>query len=641
MGEDISRRSLLKGGAAIFAGAMLIPGLTGCNNPEEGSPAESDPQSPSSEGAYQINAVGYDVIVVGGGVAGSMAALRARQMGASVALVDKGTFGHSGTTGMNWGHMYSSATMLTDQESAFNTLLGTYVRAGCGTTDHMIALSLAQATMENQVPLFGERLGMLQERMKDGVCGCETNAGTDYVVYPDNGYDANIQMAGFYPRFLAQKVKKSGVDIYDNTMLVDILTDEDGAAAGGIALDLNNGLPIVFRSEAVVLAMGSHVRMCGWNGVRPKSHAGTDTTGDGVAILMNHGLGISNLEFFSADAGAWTPAVSRQRMSLGLEFPNNARALNSEDEHFMADFFVDQPDQRSIEALTHFIAGEVYYGRGSEHGGVWLDMSNFDEIELFYRHFKEDMKRNFDYDVPNDKVEVVSQTWESYGLPKLNPDTFMTEIDGLFWARDVVPHGGLEGIMAAGHIAGRSAAGYVANRDYGTVDPQNITDVVSYLYGVLENNPSNPIRPHQVMRNIQLAYEKGLTLLRSEESITESLNEFVRIAQEDVPNMCVSDKTHQYNLEWKEALEVHNMINIAQGVAVAALERKESRNMHIRTDFPVMNNDDYLCRLKVTKNGATDFSVEKEEVEMSLMDPEIVKMILPQTNINTLQDMRN
>lgn len=627
MKTEISRRALIAGGVVAAAGALLSPALGGCANQKETGLSETGSEPAEDQRLYPTRVHDTDIVIIGGGISGCFAALRALQLGSTVAIIDKGQWGHSGTSGYNWGHMYTSYDEATDIEGATQAAIFTKIRGGSGVGDQNIAATLGATIMDMKLTNTCESMGMVHERLDNG------EAGTCFWGSPMSSETSRLTQ-GIYCRFINQKVKKMGAQIADRTMLLDVLVNDDNEATGIVALDLRNGEIQVYRAKSVIMAMGSYNWMCGWLGWRPQTMCGPECTGDAYSILMQRGVPVGNFEFCSIDNNAYNPGAFRLAFGMGLEYPDADRGINSEGRYFVQEYIAEHPDQSGIETLEQLVAGEVMQGRGSEHGGVWLDLKDFSgqEMEVFYRRTPENMLRNFGYEYP-DKVEVLPDPWASYCSPKVDT-TMQTSIPGLYFAGYPLVSAGVEGCAASGQIAGENASARAASTERKAVNWNQVDAALDHAFELLEREVDDGIPAFRVMRNIQLAYQDGLGLIRDEASIQGALDELKRIQSEDLPRMIVPSKSRVFNLEWRHALETEHMLNSAIAVAMASLERRESRYMHVRSDYPEINNDEYLKRFVVSMDGTT-FNIEEEEVDMSLVDAETIAALVPSTNINS------
>ena len=618
---SLTRRALIAGGA--IAAASALPDILLAQEGQGGNTKTGA----VNEKTYPVNVYETDVLVVGAGYAGCMAAFRAMQLGSKVTVLDKGVFGHSGSSGYNWGTMYSPTDFIPDMESRYQTAIMSGIRACSATVDQTVCAAIGTQMVADECTLFMESLGMFHERLEDGTPGTSV-AGT--VTPLEQGGTAS----GLYVRFLCQKIMRMGADVHDRTMLVDILRDENGEAGGGVALDLETGMVHVYRAKSVVLATGANVWMCGWHEWKPRTMNGPEATGDSLSILMNHGVPVGNMEFNTTDYDAFGPGCFFDSYVIGLEYPNFQRGVNANGEYFALEYYTENPGQAGIESLTQLVAGEVIHGRGSKHGGVWLDTTNWEgeHVELFYRNAPEQLLKDFGYELP-DKIEVIPDHWTSISQP--NVDTGMqTAIPGVYFAGYPNMLNG-NGIMATGSLAGQSSAMRAATVEKPVFDWAQVDSAVDHIYGILENNPENGIPASEIMQKIQMAYGSGLDFIRNEVGITAALEELKRIQSEDLPKMLVAEKTRVYNIEWRRALEVEKMLDNAIGCAMGALERKESRLHHVREDYPEFNDAEFLAkRLMISKNGGA-YSVEKIDVDTSIVNLETLPMLLTSTTSNS------
>jgi hypothetical protein len=160
------------------------------------------------------------------------------------------------------------------------------------------------------------------------------------------------------------------------------------------------------------MAMGHYCWLDGWFHSHPQTICGPEDTGDASAILLKHGLGVHNFEFQVSDSAAWFPTVARFTMGMSLEPPNFVDAINSEGEHYQTDFWAQSESPFCSVNVSMLNLGEYYHGRGSEFGGAFLDVSNNDGLERFYRRTRGQWKRFFDYEMP-DVLEVTPEFWSS------------------------------------------------------------------------------------------------------------------------------------------------------------------------------------------------------------------------------------
>lgn len=260
-----------------------------------------------SRGRAQAHVHECDVLVVGGGIAGMEAALRVVAQGKTAIIVDKGVFGHSGTSGMNWGHTYQSMEFSPDDDATIAGVIAVMDMVCEGLLNQPYFYHLLKAHKEEKIIQNGLKYGSIPLYNEDGTVLSRNAVNPQFPVTHDQG---------FWPRMMAQWCQRNGnvTEIIDNTYVVDILLSEDGRAAGAVAIDMVDGIPHVFRSKATIMATGSYCWITGWNGMGAESMAGKENTGDGIGILLRHGIPMADMEQYCGDASQWTPAGTRQTM---------------------------------------------------------------------------------------------------------------------------------------------------------------------------------------------------------------------------------------------------------------------------------------------------------------------------------------
>ncbi|MDR0350850.1 MAG: FAD-binding protein, partial [Coriobacteriales bacterium] len=513
-----------------------------------------------------------------------------------------------------------------DDATAFESYFGACLMNGFAMVDQSYTAAIAQGMVDMKFQKLFVRCGSVFERQQNG------DAAATF-----NGEALPTAQSGMFPRHLAQKVKKMGAVVFDQTMFVDYLTDEEGSCSGGVALDLRQGDLHVFRAKAVIMAMGYYCWLAGWY-PHPSSICGPESTGDANAILMNHGIGVRNFELQVADSAAWFPTVGRYTMGMSLEPPNCVDAVNSEGEHYQKDFYENTPNVFTSINVSILNAGEYFNGRGHEHRGAWLEYPGDDKMERFYRRTREQWKSHFGYELP-ERIETTPEFWSSHAIPKLDT-TMQTQVPGLYYAASAHVDGGIKESLAAGHIAGVNAARRAASVAQAGVIKEDVDRILDHIYDLLEREPADGISAAKVMRSIQIAFGEGLGIMRDEAGMTAALEEFKRIRAEDLPRMRVGNKTRSFNLGWRHAIEAEYMLDVAIAVAMASLERKETRAFPVRTDYLETDVENYNKQFIVTKEG-DEFALSEEATEMSIMDAQTYWASFPRPlNLNSYEEYR-
>jgi succinate dehydrogenase / fumarate reductase flavoprotein subunit len=204
----------------------------------------------------------------------------------------------------------------------------------------------------------------------------------------------------------------------------------------------------------------------------------------------------------------------------------------------------------------------------------------------------------------------------------------MKEIPGLYCAFTNISEMGSFMAWTQGYMSAKDASLKAANEELPGFAEKDVQVVLNKAYSLLGREPAKPIRASEVQRSIQRAFYKGLHLIRNEKDMTIALNELLRIQKEDLPRVYVADRSMQMNRDWRNAMEVENMLLCSISTAHAALFRKETRPFHYRTDFPVMDNKNWLVNVWVTLQKDGRWAVSKTPVVGSVFTlAEIDKLV--------------
>lgn len=630
--KGMTRKSFLKGSVLALVGATAaaatggVATATASEENKKKAKGSTAPNSPNKKRSYATHEA--DVIVVGGGIAGMAAARQAVKAGLNVIMIDKGPAGHSGGSGMAWGHTFVTNEFY--EGDIKNSVIAFLVDCS-GIIDQENFLALCKATKEGRPIALIEQCGTVQQRNDKGKVAHMDDGGPITFVYE------------YRARHEAQHIIHSGVRVFDNTMLVDILRSPNGSVAGGVGINLYTGEAHVFRAKTVVMATGGYVWNTGY------TINGPELTGEGHAILMRHGLALKDMEFFHADLEAFRPYGSRMRarneIEAAMAAPLNGESwdvlYNKKGQNISKGFFLDPklsayPGAAFLGAIITS-AKEIMQGNGTPGDGSgngimmdvtrWYTDSNLGDTLYGNRLREAETALGYKHDK---LVECIPEFYGSCAQPKINPNTMETEIPGLFCALHNLTE--LTSMMsfAQGHLAGKCAAQKAADSKLPPISTAEIQDILNRNYGFLENTPSNPIRVTEVFQKIQDTFYKGLSLIRDEKGMTAALNEFLRIQEEDLPRINVPYKTKQFNRDWRNAMEVESMVLCSIGTAYASLYRKETRPFHFRSDYPVQDNDNWLANVWVTMQKEGPWKITKTPIVDTVFPAETVKkMLLP------------
>ncbi len=389
-------------------------------------------------------------------------------------------------------------------------------------------------------------------------------------------------------------------------------------------------------------------------------------SGDGPAMALRAGVPLADMEFPLFIPGVClSPPIHR-----GSIFPSIYNLLsgimpgmpapvvmNSLGEDITAKIPREQYD---LAVNSHWVkliymvwwGKEIAEGRGSANGGVYFsfkhvsadefDKGTVDLLNILSLWYKDPWKYQGDDCTDFKEAARAGSSWE-VGLGNeyshggiLVAENAATELPGLFAAGECSTgtfgayrsHRALVEMLVQGSIAGQNAARYVVDVDDPVVDPEQLdTHLEAILAPFSRQDGTNPAR---IDKELEDAADKGFGFLRNEEGLQNTLTKVERIKAEKLPTMTLKSKTRRYNSEWIEALATRNLALCLESGLRAALERKESRGSHIRSDYPVVDHDNYLVRFVST--------LVDGKIELSSRKPRSTRMELPTGKVDSIMD---
>jgi succinate dehydrogenase / fumarate reductase flavoprotein subunit len=581
----------------------------------------------------------YDVLVVGAGGAGLRAAIEAAAEGVTVGLVCKSLLGKAHTVMAEGG--VAAALANTDPRDGWKVHFRDTMRGGKLLNDWRMAQLLAQEAPARVNEL--EAWGALFDRTPDGRILQRNFGGHTYPRLAHVGDRTGLEMI----RTLQDRtVQQPNVEVHMETTVARLLKDGN-RVAGALAYRRETGRFVVFRATAIVLATGGIGRTYKINS------NSWEYTGDGHALAYDAGADLIGMEFvqFHPTGMVWPLSVRGILVTEGVRGEGGV-LKNSRGERFMFRYvpemfrkdFADTEEEadrwvadviagrraearRPPELLTRdvvarAIAQEVREGRGSPHGGAFLDIASRRRPEdirrklpSMYQQFRE----LADVDITKDPMEVGPTTHYMMGGVRVDPDTQAATVPGLFAAGEVA--GGLHGsnrlggnslsdLLVFGRRAGLGAARHARARGgEPRVRADEVEAIAAELLAPFERRGGeNPYAVQEALQDMMGTY---VGIARSEADLKTALAELealrARAARVGV------DGHRQYNPGWHVALDLHNLLTVSEAVTRAALERQESRGAHTRVEHP--DSDPRLGTLNVVVRRTGDrMTVTREPI---------------------------
>ncbi|APE17190.1 fumarate reductase/succinate dehydrogenase flavoprotein subunit [Mycolicibacterium pallens] len=577
----------------------------------------------------------YDVVVIGAGGAGLRAVIEARERGLKVAVVTKSLFGKAHTVMAEGG--CAAAMRNVNTKDSWQVHFGDTMRGGKFLNNWRMAELHAQEAPDRVWEL--ETYGALFDRTKDGKISQRNFGGHTYPRLAHVGDRTGLEII----RTLQQKIvslqqedkKELGdyearIKVFHECAITDLIKDGD-AIAGAFGYWRETGKFILFEAPAVVLATG------GIGKSFKVSSNSWEYTGDGHALALRAGTGLINMEFiqFHPTGMVWPLSVKGILVTEGVRGDGGV-LKNSEGKRFMFDYIPDvfkgqyaeteeeadqwlkdndsarrTPDLLPRDEVARAINDEVKAGRGTPHGGVYLDIASRMPAEEIKRRLPS-MYHQFielaEVDITKDMMEVGPTCHYVMGGIEVDPDTGAGSTPGLFAAGEC--SGGMHGsnrlggnslsdLLVFGRRAGLGASDYVRGLSQRPAVSDTAVEEATQLALSPFEPKANAENPYTLHAELQQTMNDLAGIIRKEGELQEALakiDEFkARYAN------VVVEGGRIFNPGWHLAIDLRNMLLVSECVAKAALARTESRGGHTRDDFPKMDagwrNKLLVCRV--------------------------------------------
>ena len=553
----------------------------------------------------------YDVLIVGAGGAGLRAAIEAANSGVSVGLICKSLLGKAHTV-MAVGGM-AAAMAHNDDRDSWKVHFADTMRGGQYVNNWRMAEIHAKEAPDRVRELEG--WGAVFDRTPDGRINQRNFGGHRYPRLAHVGDRTGLELI----RTLQDHAVQTGMTVHMEHTVVELILD-GGRAAGVLAYDRERGRFIVFAAKAIVLATGGigrayKVTSNSWEG-----------TGDGHALAYRAGAELIDMEFiqFHPTGMVWPPSVKGILVTEGVRGEGGV-LKNSEGRRFMFDDIPDNykpqtasdpeegwrytqgdksarrpPELLTRDHVARCINREVKAGRGSPHGGVFLDIAWIKEkikdseahikrkLPSMYHQFKE----LADLDITREAMEVGPTTHYVMGGIRVDADSQESTIPGLFAAGECASGinganrlGGnsLSDLIVFGKRAGEYAAEFARKNGATRVDDGAVAAAMKTALEPFERG-SGGENPYKVQADLQDTMQALVGIVRLEDEMKEALTR-IQSFKERASRVGVSGP-RDYHAGWHTALDLRNLLPVSEAVARSAIERKESRGGHFREDYP-------------------------------------------------------
>lgn len=584
----------------------------------------------------------YDVLVIGAGGAGLRAAIAASAEGISVGLVCKSLLGKAHTVMAEGG--VAAALANVDERDGWQVHFADTMRGGQYLNNWRMAELHAKEAPDRVREL--EAWGALFDRTADGRILQRNFGGHQFPRLAHVGDRTGLEMI----RTLQDHGIHQGVDVHMECTVVALTKDED-RVSGAFGYEREKGRFKMFSANAIVLATGGVGRA-----FKITSNS-WEYTGDGHALAYHAGADLIDMEFvqFHPTGMVWPSSVRGILVTEGVRGEGGI-LTNSEGRRFMFDDIPelyrsqtadneeegwrytqgDRDARRPPELLTRdhvarCIVREVQQGRGSPHGGVFLDIAWIQEkmpnsaahirrkLPSMYHQFKE----LAGIDITAEPMEVGPTTHYAMGGVRVDPDSQMTSVSGLFAAGECGAglHGAnrlggnsLSDLLVFGQRAGEYAARFAKENGRTILDEDQIGAISNWALKPLESQTrdSND-NPYQIQYSLQEMMQELVGIARNEEGLSNALSNIADLRQRSESVTAIGNR--EYNSGWHTALDLHNLMICAEAIALAALERKASIGAHSRDDYPDKEEPNTKKYNTIVRKGANgEMQILREEI---------------------------
>ena len=556
----------------------------------------------------------HEVVIIGAGGAGLMAALYASRGGADVAVVSK-LYPTRSHTGAALGGIGAALGNLEEDKPlwhAFDT-----VKGGDYLAEQGAALILPENAVDAIVEL--EHMGLPFDRTPDGKIsqrrfgGHTSNFGEKPVRRACHSADRTGHMI---LQTLYQQCIKNNVNFFDEFHVVDVIMNGD-ACVGAVAMQLSTGEYHIFHAKAVLFATG------GWGRVWQITSNAHSLTGDGSAVVFRRGIPMEDMEFYQFHpTGLY---------GLGVLLTEGIRGeggilLNRNGERFMEKYAPKIKDLASRDVVSRSIYLEVRDGKGiNGRNYVHLDIRP-NTVNRYLAEAGETRRIDDDYirknlaetlDVCRTYIGVDPLTepipiqptahYSMGGIPtnidaEVIRDAAGTVVRGLYAAGEVAcvsVHGAnrlgtnsLVDLVVFGRRGGMKMAEFVKTAEFLPL-PNNPVEQIQAEFERLRKS-NGKTRMHEIRTRMQNVMMDHVSVFRTEDGMNTAIEELKALRHLYMTDLSIDDRGTKYNTDLMEAWELGCLLDMAESTALSAVNRKESRGAHSREDYKSRDDVNWL-----------------------------------------------
>jgi len=564
----------------------------------------------------------HDVLIVGAGGAGLRAAIEALAQGVRVGVVCKSLLGKAHTVMAEGGIAAAMANV--DTSDDWRTHFRDTMRGGKFLNNWRMAQLHAQEAPERVREL--EQWGALFDRTENGDILQRAFGGHTFKRLCHVGDRTGLEMI----RTLQDRGVHLGIDVYMECTITRLLKDGD-RIAGAFGYWREQGRFVVFRAKSIIICTGGIGKA--WK-ITSNSW---EYTGDGMALAYDAGADLMDMEFvqFHPTGMVWPPGVQGILVTEAVRGEGGV-LRNKDGERFMERYDPKKMELSTRDVVARSIYTEVREGRGTEHGGAFLDISHKPadyvkrKLPSMYHQFLE----LADVDITKEPMEVGPTCHYMMGGIRVDAETAQTSIPGLFAAGEAAVglHGAnrlggnsLSDLLVFGRRAGLAAAEHAKGNDLPPIDSSQIEEAAQQMLAPFERPEGDS--PYVIHDDLQSIMQNLVGIFRDEQDLRSALSQLdelkARAARVRV------EGSRLFNPGWHLAWDLNSMLTVAEAVTRSALARRESRGAHSRIDYPGLDDTWGKKHNVVVKKDGLMALVETPVLEM----PDELKQLLAEESV--------
>jgi len=591
----------------------------------------------------------HDVLIIGAGGAGLRAAIEASAHGGKVGLICKSLLGKAHTVMAEGGIAASLSNV--DERDNWKVHFTDTMRGGQYLNNWRMAELHAKEAPDRVREL--EAWGALFDRTKDGRILQRNFGGHKYPRLAHVGDRTGLEMI----RTLQDHGIHQGIEVYMEHTIISLLK-ADGRVIGALGYERERGRFKIFRAKSIVLATGGIGRA-----FKITSNS-WEYTGDGQALAYHAGAQLIDMEFvqFHPTGMVWPPSVQGILVTEGVRGEGGV-LRNNEGRRFMFDDIPDlyknqtadneeegwrytqgdrnarrPPELLTRDHVARCIMREIKAGRGSPHKGVYLDISWIKEklphaaehIHKKLPSMYDQFKKLADIDITKEAMEVGPTTHYMMGGIRVDGDTQMSTVSGLFAAGEVAAglHGAnrlggnsLSDLLVFGKRAGEHAALFANENALGPINEKEIHALIEQSTETFDRTDGE--NPFQLQYDLQEMMQDLVGIVRNEEELQRAKLELNKLIQREKNVRVIGNR--EYNNGWHTAQDLKNLLTVSEAITLAAIQRRESRGAHFREDYP--DKDEQNGKFNSVISKGSDGQMEIGKVSLQEIRPDLKVII--------------